>query len=80
LDTILVISSSFLAGSLITALGFVCAFIGKVNRLENCITSLTATLKGHVENPGCALHLELEKQMSKNTEAIVNLERQAKTC
>ena len=80
MDTYLAITSAFLGGCLVTALGFVASFTRKVGYLEKSIAVLATKLDGHInQQPGCALHIAIERQMSKNTEAIANLERQANT-
>jgi ATP-dependent RNA circularization protein (DNA/RNA ligase family) len=65
MDGFLSLGSAFLGGCLVAAIGYSMAFIGRVNRMESKLDSLTVLFEDHKKaERQCPFHSKVEKDIA----------------
>lgn len=65
MDSLLSLGSAFLGGCLVAAIGYSMAFVGRVNRMESKLDSLTTLFEDHrKQERQCQFHSKLERDVA----------------
>jgi hypothetical protein len=65
MDNFLSLGSSFIGGCLVAAIGYSVAFIGRVNRMESKLDSLTTMFEDHKkQEKQCPHHSKVERDIA----------------